>query len=85
MAEKRYYKNITELAEAFRQKHLVGYVLDVDNDCSFLRYVGPVPKGVNADEYRDAKNDECHEWFQGNGYQDIVDALNSAGIPADWV
>lgn len=79
------YPTIPALKAAFASGELKDYQLVVDNDDAFLNYVGKVPKGEDADIYRDNKNDECGDWFRGNGYQDIVKAFNAAGIPADWV
>lgn len=71
------YKNMAELAEAFRSGDLdrSKYVLMMDNDCSYLVYTG---EDVEADERPEAL-------YEGDGYGDIVDACNAAGIPTEWV
>lgn len=89
--KRRQYKNLKALAEAFASGELdrKQYQLVLDNDCSWLIYVGPLPKGVKRDskeewEFRDRMNDECRQWFSGNGYADLLDACDAAGIPAEW-
>ncbi len=82
------YNNLVELAEAFKRGDLIGFVLMLDNDDSFLRYTGPVPEGLNNDEaeiYRDRKTDEASDLFRGHGYEDLGDACKAAGIPSEWV
>ena len=81
----RKYKNLAELANAFKTGELKKnlYILQLDNDCSALRYIGPV-NGEDEDIERDRKNDECGEWFEGNGYADLKDACEAAGIPSEW-
>ena len=85
------YKNLVELAAAFRNGELSKehYTLVLDNDDSFLRYTGPIPEGMKADSlaadiWRDQKCDECNAWFRGNGYADLADACTAAGIPNEW-
>jgi hypothetical protein len=83
------YKNMMELAEAFRTGELSKehYTLVLDNDSSSLRYTGPNPNEEETDEYwmfQDRKNDEAGELFDGNGYADLKDACEAAGIPAEW-
>lgn len=85
------YANLVELAAAFRSGELnkEHYTLVLDNDSSCLRYTGPLPDGVSiesgaADAWRDEKRDECRAWFRGNGYSDLSDACDAAGIPNDW-
>lgn len=85
------YKNMTALAKAFASGKLdrKQYVLVLDNDDSFLRYCGPLPKGVQkdseaADRWMDEKNDEAQAWFRGNGYADLSQACDAAGIPNEW-
>lgn len=79
------YPTISALKAAFASGELNDYQLAVDNDDARLVYVGKVPKGEDRGCYHDQMNDECGDWFRGNGYQDIVKAFNVAGIPADWV
>jgi hypothetical protein len=76
------YKNLTELAAAFKTGELKKnlYMLQLDNDCSSLRYIGPIASEEDLDE----KNDECDDWFRGNGYADLKEACEIAGIPCEW-
>jgi hypothetical protein len=85
------YKNLQQLAAAFASGELdkTKYKLILDNDCSFLNYVGPLPAGMNpdteeADIWRDEQHEKAHKLFEGNGYRDLLDACLAAGIPADW-
>lgn len=85
------YANLVELAAAFRSGELnkEHYKLVLDNDGSWLQYTGPLPDGVEenseaADVWRDERCDECRAWFSGNGYADLGDACNAAGIPNEW-
>lgn len=86
------YKTLVELAEAFRTGELSKdhYVLVLDNDCSFLRYIGPRPDGIEEggaaeDEWEDERYEHCKTLFAGNGYSDLEDACTAAGIPCEWV
>lgn len=85
------YKNLQQLAEAFRSGALSRdeYTLILDNDDSFLSYTGPLPDGVEADSeeadiWRDRKSNQARNWFRGNGYADLADACKAAGIPVEW-
>lgn len=85
------YKNLVELAAAFRSGELnkEHYTLVLDNDSSRLRYIGSLPDGMEenseaADVWLDEKCDECRAWFRGNGYSDLSDACSAAGIPNEW-
>lgn len=87
----RKYKNMQELANAFASGELSkeNYTLILDNDSSSLRYTGPLPDNMDedseeADVWRDKKNDEADKLFLGNGYSDLQDACEAAGIPAEW-
>ena len=79
------YNSLKELATAFKAGELNGYQLMLDNDWSGLRYIGPIPEGCNPDSYQEKRNDEAREWFQGNGYTDLLDACAAAGISCEWV
>ena len=85
------YKNLIELAEAFRSGELnkEHYTLILDNDSSHLQYTGPLPDGVEegseaADAWGDEQYQKCRTLFSGNGYSDIDDACTAAGIPCEW-
>jgi hypothetical protein len=85
------YKNLQELAEAFKSGELEGWVLMLDNDSTYLRYDGPLPKGIENDteehyEYEEQKSEEGDKLY--NGSQDIYildQALKMAGIPNEGV
>ena len=86
------YKNMAELAAAFKSGELDAklYTLQMDNDGSHLKYTGPLPDGVEdgsaaGDAWQEEQDDKVGELFHGQGYADIVDACNAAGIPAEWV
>lgn len=85
------YKNLKQLAAAFASGELdrKKYRLILDNDDSFLTYCGPLPRGMKKDSdeaasWRDSKSDEARQWFRGNGYADLLDACEAAGIPSQW-
>ena len=85
------YKNLKELAAAFASGEIdkTKYKLILDNDDSFLSYCGPLPDGVDddtpaADSWRDQKSDEARTLFRGNGYSDLQEACEAAGIPSEW-
>ncbi len=81
------YQNLMELAVAFKEGKLKGYTLMLDNDFSSLRYTGSIPEGLNEEEqeaFTDRKTDEASDLYRGNGYVDIDDACEAAGIPAEW-
>ena len=73
------YNNWKELFDAFNSGELdkSKYTVVMDNDGCRLRYIGD-----------DMDEDEAYEhaidMFDGNGYSDIVDVLQAAGIPAEW-
>lgn len=74
------YNNYKELADAFRTGELdrEKYILQMDNDCCHLAYTGD---DMNEDE----AYDHCRGLFAGNGYGDVVDICNLAGIPCEPV
>ena len=85
------YKNLGEVAAAFASGELDKNqsTLILDNDTSFLAYRGPLPEGIvedsaEADSWRDQKVDETRTLFRGNGYADLADAFEAAGIPSEW-
>jgi hypothetical protein len=83
------YKNLTKLAEAFKSGELKGYKLILDNDNSFLSYVGKLPEGMRrgtekAEIWLDKKREEADKLYRGNGYSDLQEALEAAGIPCEW-
>lgn len=78
------YKNIGELAEAFRCGLLKGWVLMVDNDSTHLSWTGGIPPTQDADEARDFEDDKYEEgkalWDSPDIYI-LGQALAAAGIP----
>ena len=80
------YKSITALLAAFRSGEIDKgkWQLSMDNDCSSLQYIGPVPPGVDEFEFSDQKYNEGRALFRGGGYMDIVELCNAAGIPCEW-
>ncbi len=81
------YKNLKELAEAFKAGKLEGWILVVDNDSTHLSWIGPLPDGVENDsdeseEFEDQKYEEGRTLY--DGYKDIYildQVLALAGIP----
>lgn len=85
------FKDLKALAKAFASGELdkEKYRLVLDNDNSFLTYVGPLPKGMKkdseaADVWLDEKDAETLAMFRGNGYADLQEACEAAGIPCEW-
>ena len=54
------YKNIQELATAFKEDKLINWVLMVDNDCTHLRWIGNSPP-FDTDEYNEFEDDKHME------------------------
>lgn len=74
------YRTYAELAAAFESGELINrddYVLTIDNNCCRLSYIG------NEMDESEAY-DHCKALFRGNGYSDIVEVCEAAGIPAEW-
>lgn len=81
------YKNLKELADAFKTGVLKGWVLMLDNDSSHLNWQGALPKGVepdkqNSEDFEEEKYEEGQQLYDGSGDTYILDqALDIAGIP----
>jgi hypothetical protein len=81
------YKNLKELSGAFKAGELNGWMLILDNDCTYLSYRGPLPDGIEddtdaSDAFESQKCDEGSELWDGNKEAYILDqALDLAGIP----
>lgn len=89
MAKK--YKNLKQLAAAFASGELdrKQYKLILDNDSSHLSWCGPLPVGMKkdsdaADAYMDEMDDKAGAMYRGNGYADLQEACEAAGIPCEW-
>lgn len=80
------YKTYTDLAAAFACGELNRdhWVLILDNDCCHLQYRGPVPQGVDRDQYEDEMYEHSRTLFEGNGYNDLGELADAAGIPNEW-
>lgn len=74
------YADYQQLADAFKSGELSreDYILRMDNDNCNLRYIGD-----QMDE--DEAYGHCQSLFRGEGYGDIVEVCNVAGIPCEWV
>lgn len=79
MSGQHKYTSWEDLINAFRSGELdpKKYTVVMDNDCSWLRYVGDDMDEEEAD-------DHAHSLFAGGGYRDIVDVLQAVGISAEW-
>ncbi|KKN35454.1 hypothetical protein LCGC14_0783570 [marine sediment metagenome] len=80
------YKNIQELAGAFKSGKLKDWVLMVDNDSTYLRWNAGLPDGIvdDADEaadFQDKKSDEGEELWDSPEVYILGEALTAAGIP----
>ena len=83
------YKNIKELAEAFKLGELKGWVLMVDNDNTYLRWVGEQPDYHKtpdaAEEFQEKNYDEAAELCDSPDVYILGQALEAAGIPNEGV
>ena len=81
------YKNLKELAIAFKSDELKGWILMLDNDSTHLSWHGGLPSGIEsdtdeADEFYDQKYDEGQKLYDGSKDIYILDqALDIAGVP----
>ena len=75
----RKYKTYRELADAFNSGELDRnkYLLILDNDSCDLTYAGDDMGEEEAYEH-------CQSLFRGNGYDDLKELCDAAGIPAEW-
>ena len=83
------YKNIEELAVAFKAGELKGWVLMVDNDNTYLRWEGEQPDWnetpAAAEEFQEKKSDEGEELWDSPDVYILDQALSAAGIPNEGV
>ena len=82
------YKNIQELADAFRSGLLKGWTLMVDNDSSYLSWVGARPPDMTDDEreeFFDTKGEEADKLWDSPDVYILDQALLAAGIPNEGV
>ncbi len=82
------YKNIQELADAFKAGKLKDWVLMVDNDSTHLSWVGgnPFPQDTDAArDFEDKKGDEGDELWDSPEVYILDQALAAAGIPNEEV
>ncbi len=76
------YKNLTELAEGFKNGELENWILMLDNDSTYLSWDGPWPDDETLDEFEESKSDKGEELYNGSDDVYILDqALALAGIP----
>lgn len=85
------YQNLKEVAAAFQSGELdrEKYTLILDNDDSFLQCTEPLPDGIEegsdeADAWERKQHERTMSLFRGNGYPDLQDACEAAGIPCEW-
>lgn len=74
------YKKLFEDLRANRFPHHQ-YVLVMDNDGGYWNYIGEDSELI-CDKMRE-KMEKLYG--QPNGYSDVVDILNAAGIQSEWV
>ncbi len=84
------YKNIKELADAFKSGELKDWILMVDNDSTYLQFRGKYPEGVENDTdagdiFEDAKYEEGKELWDSPDVYILDQALEVAGIPNEGV
>ena len=83
------YKNIKELAEAFKSGELKNWILMVDNDNTYLRWTGDSPdyekSPAAAEEFKERKHDEARQLWGSPDVYILDQALEAAGIPNEGV
>ncbi len=82
------YKNIQELANAFKAGELKNWVLMVDNDSTHLDWRGGNPNERDTDAYEDfwdLKYDEGKKLWNSPEVYILGQALAAAGIPNEGV
>ncbi|KKN78843.1 hypothetical protein LCGC14_0346150 [marine sediment metagenome] len=84
------YNNIQELAKAFKSGDLKGWVLMVDNDNTYLRWVGKWPEHIEDDTkesaaFEEQKYDEAEKLWDSPDVYILGQALEAAGIPNEGV
>ena len=80
------YKNLKELAEAFRVGDLEGWVLMVDSKSTHLHWHSGHPNGKEltedeAEDFEYQKDDEGYELWDSPDVYILDQALTLAGIP----
>lgn len=84
------YKNIQELANGFKSGVLDGWILRVDNDSTYLHWIGGRPEHIKddsdeADDFDDKKYEEGKELWDSPEVYILDQALAAAGIPNEGV
>ena len=84
------YKNIRELAEAFKSGELKDWVLMVDNDSTHLRWTGGRPENIKddtdeAEDFEEQKYEESKKLWDSPDIYILDQALAAAGIPNEGV
>ncbi len=79
------YKNIQELADAFKAGELDGWTLMVDNDSTHLDWLLAAPSGIDEEEFQEQKYDEGKLLWGSPDIYILDQALTAAGIPNEGV
>ena len=81
------YKNIQELVDAFKAGELKDWVLMVDNDNTYLRWIGnPFEQDTDAaEQFEEDKYDESRKLWDSPEVYILDQALTAAGIPNEGV
>jgi len=82
------YKNIQELANAFKSGELEGWILMVDNDNTYLRWHGGgglEPDTDEGDDFESEKDAEGERLWDSPDVYILGQALSAAGIPNEGV
>ena len=83
------YKNIQELADGFKSGELKDWVLMVDNDSTYLGWIGDSPDYDKypeaSEEFNDQKEDEARVLWDSPDVYILDQALSAAGIPNENV
>ena len=83
------YKNIQELANGFKSGELKDWTLMVDNDSTYLRWIGDSPdydkSPDESEEFEDQKDDEARALWDSPDVYILDQALSAAGVPNEGV
>lgn len=77
------YKNIKELAEAIKSGELQNWILIVDNDSTYLQWIGNRPD--EAEDFEEQKYEEGKKLWDSPDVYILGQALEAAGIPNESV
>lgn len=85
--ETKKYPTYKALAEAFASGELDQkfYKLILDNDSCRLRYWDPADDDNPIEQSKEAKqkDEQCQDWFDGYGWDDLEAVVKELGVPCE--